>query len=337
VPRLTALDELFVHQIPEPLPHVVTHHPHWRESYFFVLHDPEDLGDVVILTVAHFPVREEMDSLQMGIVDGQHVFAHHVRPYDGDPHTTAVGPVTVDVVSPFSTVALRVSPSASAPAPVALDLTFQARGAPYGLRRGTMKAGHETIWDQSHMIQSGTWSGTYTPASGSGSVRTVDGWWGQRDHSWGIRDHARCPLWMWLAIQLPDGMLGVWHWELANGARIYTDGCFAPADGSQPIPVVDFQHALDWTDGDGSPVSYGRDGTDVRGLAGQVRFTLAGGRVVTVDASGRWAAPYGPFGGGQHQMRVRTDDGREGTAIYEITGAHHHRYFPVARGEGLPT
>jgi hypothetical protein len=270
----------------------------------------------------------------MGIVDGQHVFAHHVRPYGGDPHTTAVGPVTVDVVSPFETVALRVAPTETAAAPLGLDLTFRARGAPYGLRRGTMRAGHEIVWDQSHMIQSGTYDGTYTLASGE--TRTVDGWWGQRDHSWGIRDHARCPLWMWLAIQLPDGMLGVWHWEYANGARVYTDGCFAPADGSEPVPVVDFHHELDWTDGDGKPVSYGRDGTDVRGLAGHVRFTLEGGRVVTVDGSGTWAAPYGPYGGGQHQMRVQTDDGRRGTAVYEITGAHHHRYFPVARATGLP-
>jgi hypothetical protein len=28
--QLTAMDEHFVHQIPEPLPQVVTHHDHWR-------------------------------------------------------------------------------------------------------------------------------------------------------------------------------------------------------------------------------------------------------------------------------------------------------------------
>ena len=33
---------------------------------------------------------------------------------------------------------------------------------------------------------------------------------------------------------------------------------------------------------------------------------------------------------------VVTGDGWEGTAIYELTGAHHHRYFPVARAENLP-
>jgi len=27
-------------------------------------------------------------------------------------------------------------------------------------------------------------------------------------------------------------------------------------------------------------------------------------------------------------MRARTDDGRTVTAIYEVTGSRHHRYFP---------
>jgi hypothetical protein len=35
-------------------------------------------------------------------------------------------------------------------------------------------------------------------------------------------------------------------------------------------------------------------------------------------------------------MQVRTDDGRTGSAIYELTGGSHHRYFPIARGENLP-
>lgn len=328
--KLTAMDELFVHQIPEPLPNVVTHHDHWRESLFFVLHPREEPGDVVILTLAHFPKREIMDSLQLGRIDGQQIFAHHTRPYDGDPHTMAVGPVRIDIVEPYKTVKLDVD---AASAPVALDLAFRARTQACGLRRGTMKAGHEIIWDQSHMIQSGTYSGTYTF---QGKTYRVDDWWGQRDHSWGIRDHRRCPLWMWLAIQLPDGMFGVWHWEYANGARVYTDGCFAPAGGGEPTPVVDFRHDLDWTGEDGRPVDYGRDGTDVRGLSGRVEIVLEGGAAVVIDAEGTSCTPYGPLGGGLHQMVVRTDDGRSGTAIYELTGAHHHRYFPIPRAEGLP-
>jgi hypothetical protein len=331
MPRLTAFDELFVHQIPEPLPNVVTHHEHWRESVFFVLHPKNAPGDVLILTMAHFPRREEMDSLQLGCIGGQRIFAHHVRPYDGDPHTMSVGPVRIDIVEPYRVVELHVDAAGAA---LGLDLTFRARTREHGLRRGTMRRGHEIIWDQSHMIQSGIYSGSYTF---EGKTYPVDDWWGQRDHSWGIRDHGRCPLWMWLAIQLPDGMLGVWHWEYANGARVYTDGCFAPADGGEPVPVIDFRHDLNWVDERGEPTAYGLDGAATRGLAGCVEFTLEGGKKIVVDASGCWCAPYEPFHrGGLSQMTVTTSDGRKGPAIYEVTGSHHHHFFPATEVAGLP-
>lgn len=331
MPRLTALDEYFVHQIPEPLPNVVTHHGHWRESLFFVLHPRDGLGDVVIVTMASFPARGELDALQLGTVGGVSTMARHARPAGNDPHTFAVGPVRIDIVEAYTTVRLRIDDVAEAP--VALDLTFTARTAAHGLRRGTMRAGHELIWDQSHMIQSGTYSGTFTH---EGRTHEVDEWWGQRDHSWGIRDHARCPFWMWLAVQLPDGMFGVWHWELPDGSRIYTDGCFAPADGSDPIAVVDIDHDLSWIDAGGQVVSYARDGAEVAGIAGHVDLTLAGGREIGIDATGRWAQRYGDLGGGLSQVEVTTDDGRRGTGIYELTGAHHHRYFPIPRAERLP-
>jgi hypothetical protein len=131
-------------------------------------------------------------------------------------------------------------------------------------------------------------------------------------------------------------MLAVWNWELPNGARIYTDGCWSPADGGEPVPVVAFSHDLHWTNADGKEVSYERDGVDVAGVAGSVEFVLEGGRRIGIEADGKWAQRYGPVGGGLSQCVVRTDDGREGTAIYELTGAHHHRYFPIAREENLP-
>lgn len=331
MPKLTALDEYFVHQIPEPLPNVVTHHQHWRESLFFVLHPRDRLGDVVILTMAHFPARGELDSLQLGMVGAASTVARHARRAGDDPHSFDVGPVHIEIVEAYQRVRMRVEDWVEVP--VALDLTFTARTAAYGLRRGTMRAGHELIWDQSHMLQSGTYRGTYTH---EGRTYQVDDWWGQRDHSWGIRDHARCPFWMWLAVQLPDGMIGVWHWELANGARIFTDGCFAPAGGGEPVPIVDLRHELDWVDSAGEVVSYARDGEEVAGIAGHVDITLAGGQEIGLDAKGRWAQRYGAVGGGLSQVEVTTDDGRRGTGIYELTGAHHHRYFPIPRADRLP-
>jgi len=331
MPRLTPMDEFFVHQIPEPLPNVVTHHQHWRDSLFYVLHPRDHLGDVVILTLSMFPAREELDSLQLGRVGGTLQYARHARPFAGDPHSMVCGPVTIDIQEPLRTVHLRVDDGPGVP--VAMDIIFRGRTQVYGLRRGSMKAGHETIWDQSHMIQSGEYEGWFRHA---GTTHRVDGWWGQRDHSWGIRDHARCPMWQWLAIQLPDGMFGVWNWEYPNGARVFTDGCFAPSDGSTPVPVIFFRHDLHWLDAEGRRTSYGRDGENVHGLEGRVEITLEGGRTVGIEGRGSWAARYGPYGGGQNLLALRTDDGREGIGIYEITGGYHHHFFPVPRAQGFP-
>ena len=334
-----AADERFGHQIPEPFRSTAVHHHFWRESLFFIAHDPKGPNDVPILTLAHFPAREEMDSLQLGRVAGEPVMARHARHVAGDYDDFRVGPVTIDVIEPKKVVKLRVEESDASP--VSLDLTFTARTAAYPLRRGTMHAGHEIIWDQRHMFQSGWYSGTVTRG---GVTSTIDRWWGQRDHSWGIRNHARCPLWMWTPIQLEEGMLSIWHWELPNGARVYTDGCFAPSDMSAPIPVVNFDHDLTWLDAKGNSTSYERFGDDVHGLAGRLTFGLQGGRRIVVDATGRWAQRYSfgntrtpqTLGGGLSEMQVTTSDGAKGTAIYEVTGQWHHRYFPLPRGEKFP-
>ena len=337
--KFTALDERFAHQIPEPFPNVLHFHQDWRESLFFIMHEREKPGDVLILTLAHFPSRQEMDSLQLGRVADSPIMARHVRKVDGDQDDFRVGPITIDVVEPLKKI--RLVAAASDATPVSFDVNFTARTAPYQLRRGTMKAKHEIIWDQSHMFQSGIYNGSYTY---KGKTTQIDNWWGQRDHSWGVRSHARCPLWMWMPIQLEEGMLSVWHWEYPNGARVYTDGCFAPADGSEPIPVIDFQHDLHWLDAAGTPVSYEKFGDEVVGLGGTVVFTLQGGRKISVEANGRWAQRYSQIanradnvlGGGLSEMQVKTSDGTSGTAIFEITGQFHHKYFPIARGSGFP-
>ena len=319
----TAMDEYFVHQTPLLLPRVSARSPHWRESYFFELHRPDAAGDVVFLTMAHYPATETMDALQMGKVAGTALLGRLERPYGDDPHTTDVGGARVEVVRPFEELRLWADPERTA---IGAELTFRARTRPYGLRRGTLRAGDDVVWDQSHILQSGVYTGTYTAG---GRTYEVDGWVGQRDHSWGIRDHGRCPLWMWFQIQLDDGFLGVWHWEYANGARAYTDGCWAGTDMSEPVPVIDFAHDMAGIGPYGSAAVYGTNGEAVSGLTGTCTFTLEGGRRITVEATGTFDRPYEPFHrGGLSQMAVRTDDGRTGSAIYEITGSRHHRYFP---------
>lgn len=297
------MDEAFRHYDPPRDAAGLRAYRHWRESCFFVAHPPSDDGDVLAVTVISRPARRSMEAYLMTRVAGRLGFRRFAEPGSGNPARIAAGPVSVEVCRPYQEIRLRADD---------LDLLWTARTAPFDLDRGTLVDGAETIWDQRHMFQSGWFDGEYRV---DGRRRTVDRWWGQRDHSWGIRDHRRAPMWLWLAIQLPDGMLGVWCWERADGGRVFTDGCWAPADRSAPTRLVAFRHDLAWI-----------DTTD---LAGRVEFDLADGTTVGVTGAGRASARYGPLGGGQNLMLVRTDDGRTGTAIYEVTGAHHHRYFPA--------
>jgi hypothetical protein len=325
----TAMDEYFVHQIPQMLPEVVTHHHHWRESYFYDFHDPSGTGDVVFFTMAHYPAQQRMDSLQMATIGGEQITGFRGRPYDGDPHTTSMPGARVEVVEPMREVRLWAD---AADAEIGFDITWRARTEPYGLRRGTMRAGDDVVWDQCHMFQSGTYNGTITAR---GATIEVKDWIGQRDHSWGIRDHGRCPLWIWWQTQLEDGFLGVWHWEYPNGARVYTDGCWAPTDGSDPVPLRDFRYEAEWVSAEGR-VAYGLHGEAVTGLRGRAEYVLEDGRTIGVDATGTFARPYEPFHrGGLNLMQVRTDDGREGSAVWEVTGARHHHFFPDTEVSGV--
>ena len=112
---------------------------------------------------------------------------------------------------------------------------------------------------------------------------------------------------MWFQIQLDDGFLGVWHWELANGARVYTDGCWAGTDGSDPVPVVDFHTDVDVDRGRrrARPLRRARRRRSPA-CSGTSAFTLEGGRAITVEAEGTFARPYEPFQrGGLNLMQVR--------------------------------
>ena len=104
-------DERFGHQIPEPFRSTEVHHQHWRESLFFIAQSPDGPNDVTILTLAHFPARGVMDSLQLGRFADEPILMRHERSVDGDFADFRVGTVRIDVVEPKRIVRLVVEES----------------------------------------------------------------------------------------------------------------------------------------------------------------------------------------------------------------------------------
>ena len=251
-----------------------------------------------------------MDSLQMGRVDGEPIIGHHVRPYDGDPHTADVGAgagrdrraVRGDAhLRPIPARARSAWTSRSGRAP-----------SPTGLRRGTMRAGHEIIWDQSHMFQSGTYNGTYTVGGHDVRGRRLVG------PARPLVGHPRPrPLPAVVVVPGPAARrvprrvaLGVRqrrarvHRRLLGADRRQRSGA---ARRLPPRARVGRRRRQ-------AGASYGEHGETVTGLRGTATF-VARGRAPHRRSRPKAAStgPYEPFQrGGLNQMMVRTDDGRRG-------------------------
>jgi hypothetical protein len=170
-----------------------------------------------------------------------------------DTDWRAVGPFRFDVVEPNLTWRLTL---ASNPSGLELDVMWTAR-APYWA--GAIAVGEATAFE--HLFQSGRYQGTLTI---DGAVRSVDGWFGQRDRSRGVRTMAGGQgLHVWFQAQFPDRSVGFLFVESRDGTPILTEGAVMQVDGTVDS-IVDVRHDLRFNDLD-----------------------LVGGRVVVRTASGQ--------------------------------------------------
>ena len=274
--RPTAMDEHFVHQLPELLPERRHHAPALAGE--LLLRHPRPDAARATSSSSRWPTTRPASTWTRcrwaGSAASQLIGLHEPPLRRRPAHHRRAAGARVEIVRPCEEVRLlgrsrRVARSAStsrsapAPSPTACA---GARCAPATTSCGTSATSSSPA----------PTTGTYTVG---GTTHEVDGWIGQRDHSWGIRDHGRCPLWMWFQIQLDDGFLGVWHWELANGARVYTDGCWARhrrqrAGARRRLPPRRRRGSAPTA----SRRVYGEHGEDGRRPARDGAFTLAGGR-----------------------------------------------------------
>ena len=158
------------------------------------------------------------------------------------------------------------------------------------------------IWDQSHMLQSGTYNGTLHPRRAHARGRRLVG------PARPLVGHPRPrPLPAVDVARRPAARRHARRVALGAGQRrphLHRRLLRRRPTAASPIPVVDFHHDLDWIDADGGAVSYARDGDEVAGIAGHVDSpSRAGGRSrSTPRAAGPSATA--PLGGGLNQVEV---------------------------------
>jgi hypothetical protein len=133
------------------------------------------------------------------------------------------------------------------------DLTFTARTTPYEHQTPIYKRAHgAAIWHQIHVQQSCNYNGWIK----AGEERIpVEGWWGSRDRSWGVRGPIRgaqdwngtaggARKYLWMSAQFDDCAVHTWSTKLPDGEAIHTGGAVVYTDGRSSAPFVKWDEEL---------------------------------------------------------------------------------------------
>lgn len=195
------------------------------DRFVFNLHAPEAQAPYVLLGFGIYPTRDVADGF---VIVNTETEQRNVR-YSTELSATdrqGAGPFSFEVVDPLQTWRLRVAPN---PTGVELDVLWQARTAPWFEAVEVATTGAQnTAFD--HLVQSGRYTGTLTV---DGESRDVDGWYGQRDRSRGVRTLAGGQgIHCWFQAQFADRSVGFLLVEGRDQSPMLLQGAVMGEDGS---------------------------------------------------------------------------------------------------------
>ena len=260
---LTPQDDLIGHQSATTFDHVGTSDPTWMERLWYTGH-PLAGGEIIFdIGLGYHPNRNVMDVFA-GVATGpraggvQHNFraSRHARP---NPLETAVGPLRIEVLEGLRRHRLRLEPNASG---VSFDLEFVASMNPHEEHPHFRRRQGRVTEDMARVQQLGRYRG-FIEAGGTRHEVTPETWWGQRDHSWGLRAEMRTDethppvtfyppfLFLWTTVQFAGRGLHLFLKERAPGDTIYLTGEEVSAVGTRPgrgRKLAALTHDITWAE-----------------------------------------------------------------------------------------
>jgi hypothetical protein len=253
-------DEYFVHQTIDTIDHVATSDPRFTDRLVFYAHD--NPGDCLLMFgLGAFPNMNVMDGYCLAYRDGTQYNLRFSRELHADREVMRCGPLTLTIVEPFKEWRLVMDDN---PYGVAFDLTFRARCPVFEHNPIFRRVDALTVWHQLHYQQSGSYTGS--ARIGGVDVR-MDGWWGSRDRSWGVRGEvpgtrssvegasgvAGTAATAWMTAQFDDFTLQNWcSKDMANNQIVHIDGGISHSDGTQaPFRFTDWSFEKLETDASG--------------------------------------------------------------------------------------
>ncbi len=256
---LSPQDDLIGHQLPTPFDQIDNSDPAWMERLWYTGH-PVPGGDFIFdIGLGYHPNRNVMDAFAGVAVPGRQWnfrASRRLRERGGPgPLVTTVGPLAIKVLEGLKHHRITLGENASG---LRLEIDFHGTMNPHG-EAGHLRRREGRITEHMYRAQQmGRYSGWI---EFDGQRHNVEGWLGQRDHSWGVRaemrsDETTPPLafyppffFCWATAQFKDRGLVIFFKERALGEKIYLSGEQVLPLGqkvSSRHQLIDVQHEVQW-------------------------------------------------------------------------------------------
>jgi hypothetical protein len=287
--------------------------PRFFDRFVFNLH-PAGQTPSVIVGLGVYPGADVVDGFAIAVTPGEQRnlrFSTELSATDG----TSAGPLSWRVLAPMKTWQLRLGPN---PAGLEFDLTWRARTPAWAGEVAVANAGGPPS-SFAHLFQSGRYEGTLRV---DGRPQDVDGWYGQRDRSRGVRSMSGGQgLHLWCQAQFPDRSVGFLLAESRQHELVLLEGAVMHESGELDA-VTAVRHDLRFD-----------DRLDLQG--GTVEVSAESGAVYRIAADA--SAGGGYMAGGGYDGRHGRPLGRDHleSDVYPLDGTVSPRTLGTALTDRL--
>ncbi|MES2631335.1 MAG: hypothetical protein V4669_00110 [Pseudomonadota bacterium] len=304
---LSPQDDLIGHQTSQPFTVSGNGHPLFTERYWYTAHPIDGTPLILDLGLGYYPNRGVMDLFAGMTVGRKQINFRASRSLGSDPLRTTAGPLRIEVVEGGKRHRLVLGENASG---LSFDVTFDASFPAAREKQSVRERNGAVEEDMARFAQFGRYTG-WIVADGKRYDVTPQLWWGQRDHSWGIRsemktDAAKPPMqehskffWTWSMFQFEDMAVSMFVKEREAGKPYYLSGVefTRAANGTvHEREIVGFEHDFHWAD---DPLGQTMASADLR-----VQFAHGPDRMLHMEGlPTRFylkGGLYGGFGGWNH-------------------------------------
>lgn len=250
------------------------------DRFMFNMHPADHNAPSIITGFGHYPGRNVADGYSIISLPNEQRnlrFSTELNSTNGD----GAGPLKFECIEPNKSWRLSLSTN---PTGMEYDVIWTAR-TPYWLDVVKVENSGATPTNFEHLVQSGRYQGVL---SIDGEQQSVDGWYGQRDRSRGVRTMSGGQgLHIWFQAQFEDRSVGFLLVESRQGDRILLEGAIMPEEG--PLDnIIDVQHSLVFD--------------NLNLASGTVNIVTSSGQhyTITADASASGGFMSGAGYGGHH-------------------------------------